>query len=73
MYVDKECDICKDDNALLYHLISKLFADIKSYVHVKQRKSNMIKWCFLTPLSNFWALMSLYHHRSRKKGLKGGC
>ena len=46
-YVDRKCDTCKNDNALVQHIISKLFADMDSYGYVKQRRvCSMIKLCF---------------------------
>ena len=39
--VDSQYDVFQNDNAFIYHIISKLFTDMDSYGHVKQRKSTL--------------------------------
>ena len=38
-YINSQYETCKNDNALMYHVISKLFTITDSYCHVTQRKS----------------------------------
>ena len=37
-YVDSKCDACNNDNALMHHVICKLFSDTDSYGHVKSKE-----------------------------------
>ena len=37
--VDSQYDVFQNDDALMYHIISKLFTNADLYCHLKQRKS----------------------------------